>query len=245
MSRNSTLTVGIATIWLAGVLANFRAGQVLGQGAQWPSVLGFQGIRRLADRCGEPDRRLAQGDGCESHDDRRVQRRAPRASGLFRTLRSARSVEAGKDLPAGTPDLCAAIIVGFATIALSKSSVWLTATICQSSYPLKSENGRPLGTLTEYLSCAKSRARPPAISSQSRRQRGCFDSSPHLQSVRCAPDQTRCTRARMEFLARTGSHRDLLSCGSPQRAERRAQLAREDFRLFPRAKWPPFSASLK
>jgi len=38
----------------------------------------------------------------------------------------------------------------------------------------------------------------------------------------------------MEFLARTGSHRDLLSCGSPQRAERRAQLAREDLRLFPR-----------
>jgi hypothetical protein len=61
---------------------------------------------------------------------------------------------------AGMPDLYAAIIVGFATIALSRSSVWLTATICQSSYPLKSENGRPLGTSTAYLSCAEIASTP-------------------------------------------------------------------------------------
>src|SRR5207247_5514929 len=71
----------------------------------------------------------------------------------------------GKGFPLpGMPDLYAAIIVGFATIALSRSSVWLTATICQSSYPLKSENGRPLGTLTAYLSCAEIASRPASHS---------------------------------------------------------------------------------
>ena len=31
----------------------------------------------------------------------------------------------------------------------------LTVTVCQSSYPLKSENGSPFGTVTVYLSCAE------------------------------------------------------------------------------------------
>ena len=46
-------------------------------------------------------------------------------------------------------------MVGLATITFSRSSVWLTATTFQSSYPLKSENASPSGTCSVYLSCAE------------------------------------------------------------------------------------------
>jgi len=42
-------------------------------------------IRRLANRRGEPDRRSVKADGCESHDDRRVQVRHRATENLFRT----------------------------------------------------------------------------------------------------------------------------------------------------------------
>src|SRR3984957_15831113 len=71
----------------------------------------------------------------------------------------------GKGLPLpGMPALYAAIIVGLATITLRSASVWLTATTCQSSYPLKSENGSPLGTCSVYLSCAAAAQLPTAMS---------------------------------------------------------------------------------
>jgi hypothetical protein len=44
------------------------------------------------------------------------------------------------------------------------SSVWLTATTCQSWYPLKSENASPSGTCTVYLSYAEM-ALPPKTAS--------------------------------------------------------------------------------
>src|ERR1700722_6810462 len=56
----------------------------------------------------------------------------------------------GMPLP-GTPALWASIITGLATIALSSSSVSLTETTCQSSYPLKSENASPFGTCRVYV----------------------------------------------------------------------------------------------
>jgi hypothetical protein len=52
------------------------------------------------------------------------------------------------------PSLYALIIVGFATITFSTSSVRAEETTDQSSYPLKSENAIPLGDFSEYLSCA-------------------------------------------------------------------------------------------
>src|SRR5207247_5502048 len=152
----------------------------------------------------------------------------------------------GKGFPLpGMPDLYAAIIVGFATIALSRSSVWLTATICQSSYPLKSENGRPFGTLTAYLSCAELASTPASHSVA-------IPIVNLLFRLIAAPPVSP-LRARSEKMYRCGSMDDgiesrrttfgriccrvirvRLSCGSPQRAERRTQLAREDLWLFPR-----------
>src|SRR3954467_7961185 len=71
----------------------------------------------------------------------------------------------GKGLPLpGTPARQASIIAGLATIHLIFSSVLLTATGCQFSYPLKSENASPPGTCTVYLSCA-ARAMPPETAS--------------------------------------------------------------------------------
>src|SRR5271170_1098714 len=52
----------------------------------------------------------------------------------------------------GTPALYALIIVGFATMTLSTSSVRAEETTDQSSYPLRSENAIPLGDFNEYLS---------------------------------------------------------------------------------------------
>src|SRR4029078_969669 len=46
----------------------------------------------------------------------------------------------------------------------STPSVLLTATVCQSSYPLNSENARPPGTCTVYLSCAEMALLPNAAS---------------------------------------------------------------------------------
>src|SRR4030095_5319525 len=58
----------------------------------------------------------------------------------------------------GTPSLYALIMVGFATITLSTSSVRAEETTDQSSYSLKSEKAIPLGDFSEYLSCAESAA---------------------------------------------------------------------------------------
>src|SRR5215510_16521083 len=80
-------------------------------------------------------------------------------SGLLFTVHSifATLEPSGNCLPsAGRPSLYAAIIVGLATITLIPFSVSLTATSCQSSYPLKSENASPFGTFKVYLSCAAS-----------------------------------------------------------------------------------------
>src|SRR4030095_16750974 len=65
----------------------------------------------------------------------------------------------GLPLP-GTPAWEASIIVGLARIAFQRSSGCALETSCQLSYPLKSENGSPLGTCSVYLSCAE-RAAPP------------------------------------------------------------------------------------
>src|SRR5690349_24990607 len=54
----------------------------------------------------------------------------------------------------GTPALYDVIILGFATITLSTSSVRAEDATAQSSYPLKSENAIPPGDVREYLSCA-------------------------------------------------------------------------------------------
>src|SRR5271163_4742103 len=61
----------------------------------------------------------------------------------------------GWPLP-GMPALYALIMVGFATITLSTSSVRAEETTDQSSYPLKSENAIPLGDTSEYLSLSLS-----------------------------------------------------------------------------------------
>src|SRR5215468_4126055 len=63
----------------------------------------------------------------------------------------------GKGLPLpGEPSLYALIMTGFATITLITfwASVRLGPTTCQSSYPRNSENARPPGTFTVYLSWA-------------------------------------------------------------------------------------------
>src|SRR3954451_5884267 len=52
----------------------------------------------------------------------------------------------------GMPALYALIIIGFATITFSTSSVRAEETTDQSSYPLKSENAIPLGDFSLYLS---------------------------------------------------------------------------------------------
>src|SRR5712691_11671065 len=71
----------------------------------------------------------------------------------------------GKCVPLpGTPAREASIIMGLARITAINSSVWLTATTCQSSYPLNSENASPFGTCTVYLSCADM-ALPPKTAS--------------------------------------------------------------------------------
>src|SRR3954466_3609709 len=55
-------------------------------------------------------------------------------------------------------------MTGLARITSIMFPVWLTATVCQSSYPLNSENASPFGTCTVYLSCAEM-ALPPKTAS--------------------------------------------------------------------------------
>src|SRR5262245_8132470 len=103
------------------------------------------------------------------------------------------------------PALYASIMVGFATITLSTSSVRADETTDQSSYPLKSENAIPLGETSEYLSCADIAALPPTTASamakvapaatRKRREseRGFFDMS-SSQWMRADRRDARCGR---------------------------------------------------